>query len=183
MFHFLVGGWGFSLLTLYSSDRGCCRSIKEVVASPRATAGCWSDWLLSAGVGLYIAMAVKTFSLMSLHRQRMLDFSMHYGIFPCRGSSFQALCSLFSLSWLSFSLAQVSYFLSAPVPQLPQNPSFLSFSVFSMLNKPHPPHQWVLTMSKMTGAMRGNTQQKTICLKMFKNLCQDSYLFNHSITV
>lgn len=67
----------------------------------------------------------------------MPDFSMHYGFFFLL--SFQALCSLFTVNWLVFSLAQVSYFLSVCVPQLQ---SFLSsFSVLCMWNKPHPPHQ------------------------------------------
>lgn len=132
------------------------------------TARCCSDWLPSAGVGLYRAMPVKTFSLISSHRQRMPDFSMHCGVFPCWASRLGVVC-LLCTGWF-FSLAQVSYFLCVSVPQLQS--FLLSFPVLSVWNKPHPPHQWVLTMGRMTGAMRhcsslGNTQQKTICLKIF----------------
>lgn len=110
-------------------------------------------------------------------------FSMHCGVFPCWASRLCVVCLLCTGRF--FSLAQVSYFLSVSVPQLQS--FLLSFSVLSVWNKPHPPHQWVLTMCRMTGAMRhcsslGNTQ-KTICLKMFKNLCQDGQSFNHSVTV
>ena len=143
---------------------------------------CWaSSARRSMQSELYVMVAVKTFSLFSLDGHRRQDFSLCCGKFPRWAARHQIVCYCVLAS---FVLLHRSVVFS--LSRFPNCSPPLCHSLSCLCGiKPNLHHYWVHKMCRMASVRRHhsslgfmgrvalNTQQKTIWLKMFKNLCKD----------